>query len=1003
MENSSFLSELSDLPKAADPARAAIGLEHWVERAAASGDPTIEATARALATDPAGRRTLEALFGNSPFLTQCVLVDMGFACGVLTAGIEKGYAQTLAELAEIDVHTAAMEDVMAGLRRIKRRAALTIALADIANIWPLERITSALSEIAAETLQRAVRHQLIAAAERGWLHLLQRAEPERDSGFFVLGLGKLGSRELNYSSDIDLVVLYDDERVRTGDPDSLNTNFVRLTRNLVRMMQDRTPEGYVFRTDLRLRPDPAATPVALSTTAAEFYYESLGQNWERAAFIKARVVAGDLDAGEAFLRQLRPFLWRRHLDFAAIQDIHSIKRQIHAHRGGDKIAIAGHNLKLGRGGIREIEFFAQTQQLIWGGRETVVRVRGTCEALRALVTGGHVKPEVAEQLIESYAFLRRVEHRLQMIDDQQTQELPESIEGLEALAIFLGFADGEAFGAELVRHLKRVEEHYAHLFEEAPALGDDTGNLVFTGADHDPETLKTIAGLGFKEPTTASAIIRGWHHGRYRAMRSTRARELLTELTPALLKAIATAVNPDAALLSFDRFLSRLPQGVQLFSLFHANPGLLDLMAEIMGSAPRLAEELAQHPLLLDAVLSGDFFHPLPNQPALAATLDEALRQANDFQDVLDITRRWSNDRKFQVGVQMLRGTLDPEAVGPVLADIADSVIAALIEPVKAELAETHGRLPAGDIAVAALGKLGGREMTMTSDLDLLFLYEAPEEVEATDGRRPLAPSHYFVRLSQRLLSAITALTGEGRLYEVDMRLRPSGEKGPLATSLSGFLAYQKKEAWTWEQMALTRARVVAGPPALKAKIEAALKAVLTAPRDPKALLLDVADMRARIEKTHHTDNIWEGKRVRGGLVDLEFIAQYLQLRHAHAHPGVLSPNTTEALARLKTAAVLDGAVADELIAATRLWRRVQGILRLAEERVFDERAAPEGLRHAIARAAGAIDFAALKGKLTETAGRVCEHFAHLIEEPAAALAASDQNDRTETSKEKAP
>ncbi|HYB08043.1 MAG TPA: bifunctional [glutamine synthetase] adenylyltransferase/[glutamine synthetase]-adenylyl-L-tyrosine phosphorylase [Alphaproteobacteria bacterium] len=987
MESSTFLTDSPALPRAADPVRAAIGLERWTEEAAASGDRALETAAAALVGDATMRRMLDALFGNSPFLTHCALIDVAFTCSLLNGSVEESYSQVLSDLGQVDPTAAATDQVMATMRTAKRRAALAIAVADIAMTWPLERVTASLSEVAALSLQLAVRHQLAQAAARGWLRLVDGKRPEEGSGYFILGLGKLGAFELNYSSDIDLVALYDDEIVQCDDRDTINKNFVKLTRNIVRMMQERTPDGYVFRTDLRLRPDPAATPVALSTTAAEFYYESLGQNWERAAFIKARPVAGDLAAGERFLRGLRPFLWRKHLDFAAIRDIHSIKRQINAHRGGDEIIVLGQNLKLGRGGIREIEFFAQTQQLIWGGREPALRARGTCDALRALVAGGHVKQEIGDQLIESYGFLRRVEHRLQMVDDQQTQELPESTDGLEHLAIFLGFENSAAFSAELLRHLRRVEAYYARLFEEAPNLGVASGNLVFTGADHDPDTLKTIEGLGFVEPATASAIIRGWHHGRYRAMRSTRARELLTELTPALLDAVAKAANPDAALLSFDRFLSRLPQGVQLFSLFHANPSLLGLVAEIMGSAPRIADQLAQHPLLLDSVLTGDFFRPLPDRSLLATSLAEALRQANDFEDVLDITRRWTNDRKFQVGVQMLRGTLDPEAAGPVLADIAQCVIGALIEPVTAELAETHGRLPVGDLAVIALGKLGGREMTMTSDLDLLFIYDVPAGIEATDGRRPLAPSHYFVRLSQRLLSAITSPTAEGRLYDVDMRLRPSGEKGPLATSLQGFLDYQMRDAWTWEHMALTRARVVAGPVAFAARIEAALADVLTAPRKPEKLLHDVAEMRALIEKTHATSNIWEGKRVRGGLVDLEFIAQYLQLRYGNSYPQVLSPNTTEAFDRLRAASVLENEMADDLIAATRLWRRVQGILRLAEQRTFEEDQATDGLRQVISRAAGAVDFSTLKAALCATAERVREHFAFLIEEPARKLA----------------
>ncbi len=729
-----LLAQLANLPKPAEPERAATGLQRWAERAAAKGGD-LAATAARIAAEPASRRLLECLFGNSPFLTECALAEIEYGCALFTGGIEQCHETVMADLAALDARSAATEAVMAALRIAKRRIALAVGVADITGRWRLEQVTGALSDFAAAALGIALRHLLAQAS--AWLALDDAEAPEASCGLFVLGLGKLGARELNYSSDIDLVLLYDEDRVAAPGPGDLGQNFVRLARALVRMMQERTAQGYVFRIDLRLRPDPGATPLVMSALAAELYYESLGQNWERAAFIKARPVAGDLAAGEAFLRRLKPFLWRRHLDFAAIQDIHSIKRQIHAHRGGGKIAVAGHNLKLGRGGIREIEFFAQTQQLIWGGREPALRVRGTVEALRALVACGHLTGEVAEQLIESYGFLRRVEHRLQMIDDQQTHTLPADEAGLERLAIFLGFPDAATFGAELTRHLKRVEEHYAELFEEAPALGSDTGNLVFTGSEHDPETLKTLARVGFKDPQAVSAAVRSWHHGRYRAMRSTRARELLTELTPALLAGLGRTVNPDGAFLSFDRFLSRLPSGVQLFSLFYSNPEMLELVAEIMGSAPGLAEQLAQHPLLLDAVLAGDFLEPLPQQAALAADLKEKLAQASDFQDILDLTRRWANDRKFQVGVQMLRGMLDPEAAGPALADIAETAIAALLEPVTAELAETHGRVRGGGFAVIALGKLGGREMTMTSDLDLLFVYDVPAEVEFV--RRPPA------------------------------------------------------------------------------------------------------------------------------------------------------------------------------------------------------------------------------------------------------------------------
>ncbi len=351
-------------------------------------------------------------------------------------------------------------------------------------------------------------------------------------------------------------------------------------------------------------------------------------------------------------------MWRKSLDFAAIQDIHSIKRQINAHRGGGRIAVAGHNVKLGRGGIREVEFFAQTQQLIWGGRFPALREPGTCAALVALACAGRIAGEAAAELSTAYRFLRRVEHRLQMIDDAQTHTLPADRAALARCAVFLGFASADAFGTELLRHLSAVEGRYASLFEEAPSLAGP-GNLVFTGAEDDPETLLTLSRLGFAEPARIAALIRGWHHGRYRATRSQRARELLTELVPALMHAFGASANPDLALLRFDQFLARLPAGVQLFSLLYKNAGLLTLMSELLGTGPRLAEQLAHRPALLDAVLSEIFFEPLPTRDALAAELEALLGRARDFEDALDLARRWVGERKFQIGVQLLRARID--------------------------------------------------------------------------------------------------------------------------------------------------------------------------------------------------------------------------------------------------------------------------------------------------------------------------------------------------------
>ena len=969
------------LPEPADPERAARGLARWSDVAEAA-DPNARAAAKSAVTEPSSRRLLEAIFGNSPFLGRLLCQEFEFSLECLSADPDE-LADRLRNELDGARRTMMGAELDRMLRIARRRMALLAALADLSGQWTTKIVTRRLSDFAGAAISAAVAGQLREMARDGAIDLEDESDPEKGSGLAILAMGKLGAGELNYSSDIDLIVLYDEDIVRTERPEGLQKAFVRLARALLRSLDEPTKDGYVFRTDLRLRPDPASTPLAVSMQAAETYYESTGQNWERAAMIKAHPIAGDLAAGRAFLEYLRPFVWRKNLDFAAIEDIHSIKRQIHAHRGGGEIKVARHNIKLGRGGIREIEFFAQTQQLIWGGRDPSIRKPATCDALRALAAAGHVAQETSEQMIDAYWFLRHVEHRLQMVDDRQTHELPADEDGLNALAVFAGFSSREEFTDRLIDTMRTVERHYGALFEESPTLSGP-GNLVFTGTDDDPRTLETLAELGYDDPASVAAVIRGWHHGRYRAMRSTRARELLTELKPALLTAFAKTANPNAALMKFDSFLAGLPAGVQLFSLFHSNPALVDLLAEIMGTAPKLADRLGRNPGLFDAVLTEGYDEV--DESAMAEELAGQLADAADYQDVLDIVRRWVKDVSFRVGVRILRTTFDGDQAGPVLSDAADAAIRALTPHVVRDFAVRHGEFSGGGMAVAALGKLGGREMTFTSDLDLIFIYDLGTGTEMSDGRKPLAGSHYFTRLSQRLLNALTVPTAEGVLYEVDMRLRPSGNKGPLASSLDAFRTYQHESAWTWEHMALTRARVITGPDVLCRAVETTIRDILTRPRDGDKLLRDVADMRRRIEAERPAQSPWDIKYLRGGLIDIEFIAQYLQLRHAHSHPEILETNTSAALDELSKAGLIDTESAHRLIDTLRLLRRVQGLLRLTVDVDFKPEAAPEGLRRALAATAGAVDFDALKTHLHDSASEAHRLFEELIDGPAAAL-----------------
>jgi [glutamine synthetase] adenylyltransferase / [glutamine synthetase]-adenylyl-L-tyrosine phosphorylase len=928
---------------------------------------------RALLAEQPVRDLLAGIFGASPYLTGLIERDAAGLMHMLMEAPEAHFAGLCLTLEASIAATSATSDVMRALRRFKNAVALLAALADAGGVWPVMTVTRRLSEAADTAVDGAVRFLFRLAAGRGeWLS-------DTPDGYIVLAMGKYGAFELNYSSDIDLIVFYDLERIRLREGAEVQHFFVRLTRELVRLLHKRTGDGYVFRTDLRLRPDPAATPMALSTEAALNYYESFGQNWERAALIKARPVAGDLAAGQVLLGDLAPFIWRKYLDFAAIADIHAMKRQIHAFRGFGEIGVAGHNIKVGRGGIREVEFFVQTQQLIAGGRQPELRVSETLVALERLEQRGWITGNVGRELAASYRFLRTFEHRLQMIADEQTQTLPADTNKLACVAHFCGFADFGAFAERLTAELERVQAHYVRLFEHSPELTRGGANMVFAGEADDPDTIETLNNMGYLRAADVVAAVRGWHHGRYPAVRTPRSRELLTEVQPALIEAFSKTANPDLALISFDRFLSELPSGVQLFSLLKQNPRLIELIAAIMGTAPRLSRILSKRRRVLDAVLAPGFFGNLPSQAELAAIVAAELAGAGDFQDKLDRARLIASEQAFLIGVRVLTGSIGADQAGGAYAQLAECMIEAMQKEVDLEMERAHGSVPGGAAVVIAMGKLGGREMTAASDLDLIVIYDFDAAATLSSGLKPLAATQYYTRYTQRLISAFTSQTAEGKLYDVDMRLRPSGQKGPVATQLSSFIDYQNGSAWTWEHLALTRARVVSGPAPLRAAVEKAVREVLTRPRDRAKIAADVRDMRSRIEKEKGTKDIWDLKQVRGGLVDLEFIAQHLQLIHAAERPEILNQNTVAALQNLQAAGLLPGQAADALLPAAWLVNNLTQILRLCLDGPFEPAKAPEGLKTLLAGAGQAPDFARLEAGLAAQEARVAALFGELV------------------------
>jgi glutamate-ammonia-ligase adenylyltransferase len=906
---------------------------------------------------------LQPVFAASPYLASLAVRSPDRLNRTLSRPADQHLGRLLSA-ASAAADNADLEQTGATLRRLKADLHLLTALADLGGVWDLDQVTGALSRFADVAVQGAL--AAVARAEQAKGRLQISDDPERGPipGFFCLALGKHGAFELNYSSDIDISIFYDPARLPTAPGVDPQTQAVRVTKALAGLLQDRTAEGYVFRVDLRLRPDPSSTPPAMPVEAALIYYETAGQNWERAAMIKARACAGDAQEAAAFLEALRPFVWRRALDYAAVADIHAIKRQIHVHKVDERLSAPGHNLKLGAGGIREIEFFAQTQQLILGGRTFSLRAPRTVDALQALGDAGQAPREVAEELIAAYRELRRLEHRVQMIADEQSHTLPESDDARRPIAALAGFKALAAFDAMASAIFRKVNQRYGELFAQGEPLSSRFGSLVFTGVEDDPETLATLTRMGFLQPAQVSATIRAWHHGRIATTRTERGRELFTRLAPRLLEAAHASGAPDAAFNRFGDFFARLTSGVQVQSLFLAKANLFELVVQVMAFAPKLASAMARQPATLDAMLDASFFAPIEAK-AVAVALNQAVDAADGFEAAMSAARRAHREQAFRIGVQVMSGAANAEQAGRAFAALADACIRALAPRALAETERVGGAFP-GQVAVVALGKTGSREMTATSDLDLMTLYlsDAPDSVSADKGWEAEA---FYARFTQRLITALSAPTGDGGLYTVDLQLRPSGRAGPVAVSLAAFEAYYAGEAETWEAMALSRGRAVwASTPAFAGRAEAAIDAALRQPRNVIAAAKDVRAMRALVLKARPPTSRWDLKLSPGGLMDIEFAAQFLQLRHG-ATGGPLYASTGAALDAMREHGLADRGALDALISAWRLQQNLSQVLKLALGDAGDPSDEPEPLRALLARVGGATSFADLERTLART------------------------------------
>jgi glutamate-ammonia-ligase adenylyltransferase len=911
----------------------------------------------AFAATEEGAALLHALGGNAPYLAGLALRDSEALLACMAAGPDAHVAKLLEGVRALPPDLPRRE-LSAAVRRAKRQAALAIAIADIGGLWPLETITRALSDLAEETLRAVVRHLLFTLHEAEQITLPHPDTPERGCGFTALALGKLGAHELNYSSDIDLVLLYDPDC--PVYPEDAQGMMARMARDISTLLAVRDEEGYVFRVDLRLRPDPSATPPVVALPTALSYYESQGRTWERAAFSKARPIAGDIALGEHFLAAIRPFIWRKYLDFAAISDIHAMKRQIDAQTGGS--GLLGLDVKRGRGGIREIEFIVQTLGLVWGGQDPALRIPATLIALPAMAKAGHLPETTARELAADYRVLRQVEHRLQMVDDRQTHALPTTPAGLEVIATFL---DAPDFQRSFPKLLERVHEHFRSFFDTG---AEDASQPLDPGTEGPPPPAFTarLRELGFTDTQHIAERLREWASGQLPALRAERARELLGGLMPHLLGTLGAQPEPDKAFAHFDTLLSRQRAGVQLLSLFTRHPALLQRVAAVLGAAPALAEQLAEDANALEALLnpSARFAAPKP-------VLRRQLAEAEDLEQAVAITRQFVRQEEFHLSVATLEGRIDVDEAGRLRTALAESALSLLLPRVLEAHKARYGRVKGARFAVVALGKAGAGEMLAGSDLDLMLIYDhAPMDI---------APTPYFVRLSHAFTGALTAQGKEGSLYHVDMRLRPSGNHGPVAVSLEAFRRYHHLgESWTWERLALTRARVMATTPGFGPVVREAIDTALSRPQAAEAILADTAAMRDRLAAELPPRGMFDVKSLPGGMMEVVFIAQALQLIHGPKHKELFRPNTAAALRGLGQAGLLTEEDTATLLRADHFWRSIQGINRITglSDRATNPLAA---MLAPLLRATGTADFAELKLAMEQMSAQVQHCFNKII------------------------
>lgn len=962
-------------------------------------------------------RQLMVMLGASPFLTSILCRDAEYFIDLFTRGEverKKDVDLMVAELAQRLDPEEDFEALQRCLRRYKYREVLRISARDLSEIAMLEEVTAELSSLASATLRIACSHcEKLLQQELGVPLLDEPDEQGRElATFTVLGMGKFGGWELNFSSDIDLIYFYSatqgmtsgitNDKGVTENQVTLHQYFVKLADMVTKAIGQVTQDGFVFRVDLDLRPEGRSGEMACSLRAAETYYESWGQNWERSAMMKARPVAGDLELGEQLLWALEPFIYRRYLDYGMIEDLKEMKQKIDCHQAQQDNC--QNNLKLGRGGIREIEFFIQALQLIFAGKNPHVRQRSTLKAMVLLRDAGHLGAEDAATLRQAYIFLRTVEHRIQVVQERQTHNLPTTKQDLLSLARRSGFDSLEAFENCLQQHRDDVVRIYRELFYAGEDQPEDTIEprvraLLDDGVDSD-FAKDLLEEAGFRDVEQAYESLCRLREGKYGSPMTRRVRRYFQRILPVLVQEVVSSPEPDMALNNLEEFLMRIRAHGTFYALMAENHAIVRLLISLFSTSKFLSRIFIQRPEILDSLVSSGYAVEFKSLEVLRDELTDQLKQSLDYEDRLDQLRRFRNEEFLRIALNDLRGDQLQGRTTMQLSCLAVVCLEAAVELARNELIPRfglpycpleHGGWREAEFAVLGMGKLGGMELNYHSDLDIIFIYSGQGKNRPVKGTDPdrfkeLSNQEYFSKLAQRIISVLTLATREGRVYEIDTRLRPSGNQGPLVTSLAAYENYHLESAQLWERQALTKAQVVVGPPDITERIERINDQITWEKPLPKELQSEIYRLRGRMEReiAREGEEQFNIKTGRGGMVDVEFLVQYMQLLYGKEVPEVRVCNTLAALHAIGEKGLLAAGVAEDLSAGYKFLRRLENKLRLVHDQSFNQISTDKASLRKLARRLGYHGSADLPErhflttyrKMTE---RIRTHFDHYL------------------------